>query len=325
MGGVSERRRVHVTFPPPDAIRRLLAHQPWQTSWSENPGGQPRTELLQDIAGCHAVITLLTDRVDETFLTGAGPELRVVANAAVGVDNLDLAALQRRGVVATNTPGVLDDATADLTFGLVLATARRVVEADRFIRSGDPWTWRTDLFVGWDLAGATLGIVGPGRIGLAVAHRARAFGMRVIVTPTRSHAAEVEARGLEVAPLAEVLERSDVVSLHCPLTPETHHLIGGRELDLIGPDGILINTARGPVVDETALVAALQSGALGAAGLDVHEHEPRVAPGLLDLPNVVLLPHIGSAARRTREQMARLAVDNVRAVLEGAEPLTPVR
>lgn len=313
-----------MSFPPPAAARTLLTEQAWQVTWSDTPAGQPRADLLHDVAGCEAVITLLTDRVDEEFLTAAGPQLRVVANGAVGTDNLDLAALRRHGVLATNTPAVLDDATADLAFALLLATARRVVEADRFVRSGEPWSWRTDLFVGWDLAGATLGIVGPGRIGLAVARRAEAFGMRVLATPTRSHTAEVAEHGIEVASLAEVLERSDVVSLHCPLTPDTRHLIGARELDLIGPDGILINTARGPVVDEEALVAALHEGRLGAAGLDVHEHEPRIAPGLLPLANVVLLPHIGSAARRTRERMALLAVENVRAVLEDGQPVTPV-
>jgi lactate dehydrogenase-like 2-hydroxyacid dehydrogenase len=320
-----ERPRVHLTFPPPEGVRRLLADESWDVTWSDTPAGQPRAELLRDVAGCDGVITLLTDRVDDELLAAAGPRLRVVANYAVGYDNLDLDALRRSGVVATNTPGVLDEATADVAFALILATSRRIVEADRFVRSGEPWSWRTDLLVGLDLSGgATLGIVGLGRIGLAVARRAEAFGMDVIATPTRSNAVEAERRGIEQRPLDDVLRHSDVVSLHCPLTPATHHLIGAKELAMIGPDGILVNTARGPVVDEEALTTALSDGTLGAAGLDVYEDEPRVTPGLVELANVVLLPHIGSAGRRTRERMAELAIDNVRAVLAGQPPPSPV-
>ncbi|QYJ05083.1 D-glycerate dehydrogenase [Nocardioides panacisoli] len=316
--------RVHITFPPPDGVRRRLAEEQWDLTWSDTPDGQPRSDMLADVAGCDAVITLLTDRVDEEFLDAAGPQLRVVANDAVGTDNLDLPALRRRGVAASNTPEVLDAATAEIALGLVLATSRRIAEADRFVRTGTPWQWRTDLFVGRDLAGATLGIVGLGRIGLAVAHRAAAFGMRVIATPTRSGAAEAARRGIDLLPLEELLGAADVVSLHCPLTEETRHLIGARELALIGPEGILVNTARGPVVDEQALVTALTDGTLGAAGLDVYEDEPRVPAPLRELPNVVALPHIGSAGRTTRERMAQLAVDNVRAVLGGGDPVTPV-
>lgn len=322
---MAERPRVHLTFPPPDGVRRLLDEQSWELTWSETPAGQLRAELLRDVAGCDAVITLLTDRVDAEFLAAAGGGLRVVANYAVGYDNVDLDAVRRHGAMATNTPGVLDEATADIAFSLILATARRVVEADAFVRSGEPWRWRTDLFVGLDLSsGATLGIVGLGRIGLAVARRAEAFGMEVVATPTRSNAAEADRRGIEQLPLEDVLDRSDVVSLHCPLNAETHHLIGARELAAIGPDGILVNTARGPVVDEAALTTALSDGTLGAAGLDVYEDEPRITPELLALPNVVLLPHIGSAGRRTRERMAELAIDNVRAVLAGERPPSPV-
>jgi lactate dehydrogenase-like 2-hydroxyacid dehydrogenase len=317
--------RVHLSFPPPAGVRPLLDEQSWHTTWADTPGGQSRGDLLRDAAGCAAVVTLLSDRVDAELLDAAGPSLRVVANYAVGYDNIDLAAASERGVVVSNTPGVLDEATADTTLALLLAAARRVVEADAFVRSGEPWTWRTDLFVGLDVsAGATLGIVGLGRIGLAVARRAEAFGMRVVATPTRSNAAEAERRGIEILSLDEVLHRSDVVSLHCPLTAETHHLVGPRELDLIGPEGVLVNTARGPVVDESALVEALTEGRLGAAGLDVYEHEPRVPERLRTLPNVVLLPHIGSAGRRTRERMAELAIANVAAVLAGEDPPTPV-
>lgn len=321
---MAEAPRVHLTFPPPDDVRPRLGELGWDVSWSDTPEGQPRADLLRDVTGCDAVITLLTDRVDEEFLSAAGSRLRVVANNAVGTDNLDLAAIRRHSVVATNTPDVLVDATAEVAFALILTTARRIVAADRFVRSGEPWQWRTDLYVGTDLADSTLGIVGPGRIGLAVARRAAAFGMRVIATPSRSRAEELRGLGIEVHPLEEVVTRSDVVSLHCPLTPDTRHLIGRRELDLLGPDGILVNTARGPIVDEVELVAALQAGRIGGAGLDVYEDEPRVPADLRSLDSVVLLPHIGSAGRRTRARMASLCLENVRAVLAGDTPPTAV-
>ena len=244
---------------------------------------------------------------------------------AVGHDNIDAAACAARGITVTNTPGVLDEATADLAFALLLATSRRVVEADAFVRSGEPWSWRPDLFVGLDVSsGATLGIVGLGRIGLAMARRARAFDMRIVATPSRSAGEEAARLGIETLPLPDLLVASDVVSLHCPLTPDTRHLVGAEELRLMGPGSVLVNTARGPIVDEAALAAALADGTIGAAGLDVFENEPAVHPDLLALPNVVLLPHIGSATQETRTAMAELAAANVVAVLGGGRPTTPV-
>jgi len=317
--------RVHVAFSPSDAMKMLLADLSGPVSWADSPAGQERDDLLRAVVGASGVITLLSSRVDDEFLAAAGPQLRVVANMAVGHDNIDSDACARRGVVATNTPGVLDEATADLAFALLLAAARRVVEADRFVRTGRAWTWRPDLFVGLDVSGgATLGIVGLGRIGLAVARRALAFNMTVIATPTRTGKAEAHRLGIELVALPELLRRSDVVSLHCPLTPQTRHLIGQDELAMMPRHGVLVNTARGPIVDENALVAALANGVIASAGLDVFENEPSVHPGLLELPNVITLPHIGSAGRRTRERMAALAIDNVRAVLAGKPPLTPV-
>ncbi|HJQ04120.1 MAG TPA: D-glycerate dehydrogenase [Nocardioides sp.] len=316
--------KVYVAFPPPGGVPDEIAALPWDVTIAER-SDTPRVEVLQRVAGCDAVIARLSDRVDAELLDAAGPQLKVVANFAVGFDNIDLDAARARGVRITNTPGTLDGATADLAMALVLATARRVAEGDRFIRAGRRWEWSPTFFVGLDLsAGATLGIVGLGRIGLAVARRALAFDMRVVATPTRSHAAEAAELGIDILPLDDLLRASDVVSLHCPLNAETRHLIGARELALIGPDGILVNTSRGPVVDEAALVEALRTGALGAAGLDVFEDEPSLHPGLLDLENVVLVPHIGSAAGATREAMARLAVANAAAVLDGREPPTPV-
>lgn len=292
----------------------------------EDPDRPPsRDQLLQDAAGARALLTLLTERVDEELLDAAGPQLQVVANHAVGYDNVDVAAAAARGVLVTNTPGVLDEATADLAFGLVLATARRIVEGDRFIRTGEDWIWGPQAFVGLDVsAGATLGVVGLGRIGMAVARRARAFNMRILATGSRATSDEAASLGVQPADLQSLLRESDVISLHCALTPDTHHLIGATELKEMKPTAILINTARGPIVDEQALVDALSNNVIAAAGLDVYEREPELHPGLRGLDNVVLLPHIGSAGDTTRDRMGMLAVDNVRAVLNGDPPLTPV-
>jgi lactate dehydrogenase-like 2-hydroxyacid dehydrogenase len=292
----------------------------------EDPDRPPcREQLLQGSRGALALITLLTERIDEEVLDAAGPQLRVVANCAVGYDNISVPAALSRGVIVTNTPGVLDEATADCAFGLVLATARRLAEGDRFIRSGADWIWGPQSFVGLDVsAGATLGIVGLGRIGMAVARRAAAFNMRILATGSRATSEEAAAHGVQAVDLPQLLRESDVVSLHCPLNPATHHLIGAEELAAMKPSAILVNTARGPIVDEAALVAALESGGIAAAGLDVYENEPELHPGLRVLDNVVLLPHIGSAGQATRDAMGTLAVGNVRAVLSGGEALTPV-
>ncbi|MEU0268180.1 D-glycerate dehydrogenase [Nocardioides sp. NPDC006303] len=317
--------RLHVSFRPSDRAHQALETLPGPVTCAADPSGQTRAELLSDVRGAAALVCLLTDRVDAELLDAAGPSLRIVANMAVGHDNIDVAACAARGITVTNTPGVLDEATADLAFALLLATSRRVVEADAFVRSGEPWSWRPDLFVGLDVSsGATLGIVGLGRIGLAMARRARAFDMRIVATPSRSAGEEAARLGIETLPLPDLLVTSDVVSLHCPLTPETRHLIGAEELRQMGPGSVLVNTARGPIVDEAALAAALADGTIGAAGLDVFEDEPAVHPDLLALPNVVLLPHIGSAGRATRDRMAMLAIDNARAVLAGEPAPTPV-
>jgi lactate dehydrogenase-like 2-hydroxyacid dehydrogenase len=282
-------------------------------------------ELLRDVAGARAVVSTLTERIDAAVLEAAGRQLEVLANVAVGYDNIDVAAARARGVVVTNTPGVLDAATADLTLGLVLAAARRIAEGDRFLRTGMPWVWGPRMLTGLDLsAGATLGIVGYGRIGRAVARRARAFDMRVLATPTRSELTGAERDAVEFRALPDLLADSDVVTLHCPLTPETHHLVDDAALTRMRPTALLVNTARGGIVDTDALVRALQEGRLAGAALDVFEDEPRVDPRLLTLSQVVLTPHLGSAGDRTRSAMCGLAVDNVAAVLAGRPPLTPV-
>jgi glyoxylate reductase len=282
-----------------------------------------REDLLALVEGVDVAVTMLFDRIDEELLDAAGPGLRGVSNVAVGFDNVDLAACARRGVVVTNTPGVLDDATADITFGLILAAVRRLGEGERLIRSGQSWKWGMSFMLGHDLRGARLGIIGLGGIGSRVAQRGRAFGMEIAYTSRNEspYAAELEATRLD---LDELLATSDVVSLHAPLTPQTRHLIGARELALMKPTATLVNTSRGAVVDEAALATALQEGVINAAGLDVFENEPLVLPALLELENVVLVPHLGSATVETRAAMAELAAQNAIAVAAGEEPPTPV-
>lgn len=285
----------------------------------------PRADLIALVSGADAVLTLLHDRVDEELLDAAGPQLRCVANVAVGYDNVDVGAAVRRGVVVTNTPGVLDDATADLTLALILAAARRIAEGDRLIRAGRSWAWGMDFMLGSDLRGKRLGIVGLGGIGRRVATRARAFGMEIAYHSRHPAPPQLEAElCAERMPLERLLASADVLSLHCPLSPQTHHLIGAPELEAMKPTAILINAARGPVVDERALAEALAHGQIAAAGLDVYEHEPRVEPRLLELDNVVLAPHLGSATVETRTAMAMLAARNAISVLQGQGPLTPV-
>jgi glyoxylate reductase len=285
----------------------------------------PREDLLELVAGADAVLTLLGDRVDAELLEAAGPQLRCVANVAVGYDNVDVEAAREREVVVTNTPGVLDDATADLTLALILAATRRVVEGDRLVRSGRAWNWGMHFMLGSGLQGRLLGIVGLGGIGRKVAQRARPFGMRIAYHSRHPAPAEVEAElEAERMPLERLLAEADVLSLHCPLTPETHHLIGPAELAAMKPSAVLVNAARGPVVDEGALAAALEERQIAAAGLDVYEREPHVERRLPELDNVVLSPHLGSATVETRTAMAELAARNAISVLSGQGPLTPV-
>lgn len=280
----------------------------------------PRGELLARVEGADGIVTLMSERVDDELLKAAGPQLKVVANYAVGYDNIDLEACSRHGVVATNTPDVLSDTTADMAFALLLAVARRIRSGDSLVRSGD-WTgWEPEQLLGAQVTGATLGIVGMGRIGRALARRARGFDMRLLYHNRRADPEAERELGATYAALDELLGASDFVSLHAPLTPETRHLIGGRELRAMKKTAVLINTARGPVVDETALVSALRDGTIAGAGLDVFEHEPEVHPGLLDMDNVVLTPHLGSATLETRTAMALLCSHAVLAVLAGRKP-----
>jgi glyoxylate reductase len=285
-----------------------------------------REELHEGVAGADAVITLLHDPIDAALLDAAGPQLKCIANVAVGYDNIDVAAATERGVVVTNTPGVLTDATADLAMALILMVTRRLGEGERLIRSGEPWSWHMFFLLGSSLAGKTLGVIGLGAIGKATANRARAFGMEIVYSGPRRAPEEVEANlgGARYLELDELLATADVVSIHSPLTPRTRHLIDAARLQQMRPDAYLVNTARGPIVDEAALATALAQGELAGAALDVFENEPDVHPGLIQQDNVVLIPHLGSATIETRTAMAVLAAQNALAVLRGERPPTPV-
>jgi glyoxylate reductase len=280
--------------------------------------------LARRLQHAEGLVCQLTDPVTAAVLGGA-PKLKVVSQIAVGYDNVDVAAATARGIVVTNTPGVLTESTADLTFALLLATARALPAAERFLRDGRWSRWDIDLLVGADVHGRTLGIVGLGRIGQAVARRARGFGMRVLYCSRSAAPPELAAElALQRVPLDALLKQSDFVTLHVPLLPETRHLIGIEQLSLMKREAMLVNTSRGPIVDEGALAAALEEGLLAGAGLDVFEDEPKVHPGLLALPNVVLLPHVGSATVATRTRMCTLAAENCAAVLSGRRPPNPV-
>ena len=275
-------------------------------------GGHVGLDGVDGLADADALVCLLLDRIDDAALARM-PKVRVVANCAVGVDNIDLAAAKRRGVIVTNTPDVLTEATAELAFALVLAAARRLGEGERLVRSGQ-WTgWALDQLLGVQLAGKTLGIVGYGRIGRAMARRAEGFGMRIIYTGRSGG-----------VPVDELFATADVVSLHCPLTEETKHLVNAQRLALMKPTAILVNTARGGCVDESALIDALTAGRIFGAALDVYAREPAIDPRLLGCPRLTLAPHIGSATTETRTAMAQLCADAVIAVLSGRRPTNEV-
>ncbi len=326
---------LHGTDPTPTGliyVSRLLtdrAMEHLQSLGAPNRVGaeEPpsRAEFEAGIAGASAAVITLTERVDAELLAAAGPQLKVIANVAVGFDNIDLDAAAAAGVTVTNTPGVLDRATADHTFALILAATRRITEGDRLIRAGQPWVWGPRMLVGLDIsAGATLGILGYGRIGKAVARRAQAFDMTVIAAARNRQPGTVE-EGVTFVDTPTLLANSDVITVHTPLTPGTRHLIDAAALRAMKPTSYLINTARGGIVDEAALIAALQRGEIRGAALDVFEGEPQVNPALLDAPGLVLTPHTASAGEATRDTMGILALDNAAAVLAGKPPLNPVR
>jgi glyoxylate reductase len=297
---------VLITRGVPAPVLERLAGRCRPDVW-EGDGVMPRAELLGRVAGKAGIMAMLTDRVDAELLDRAGPSLRVVANFAVGYDNLDLDACTARRVLATNTPDVVTEATADLAWALLLAAARRIAEGDRFLRAARPWIWGPEFFLGTQVHGKTLGVLGLGRIGRAVAgHR---------LAPDAEAALGVAWRELD-----DLLAEADFLSIHTGLTPATRHLIGAAELARMKPTAVLVNTARGPIVDEAALARALRDGEIGAAGLDVFEREPEVHPDLLGLDNVTIVPHLGTATVETRVAMGMTAADNLLAVLDGRRP-----
>jgi len=303
----------------PASVRKFLGKD-FRVEYHAEDRPMPRDVLLRSLANKVGLLSMITDTVDEELFLQA-PQLKMVANMAVGYNNIDVAAATRRGILVSNTPGVLTEATADLAFSLILATARRVVEGDRMVRNGDFKFWAPFLFLGREVSGKTLGIVGMGRIGQAVARRAAGFSMPVIYhsrTPLKK-SLEKTLRATGVS-FSRLLQEADFISLHVPLYPETTHLIGKREFNLMKRTAILINTSRGPVVDEKELLTALQKGRIAGAGIDVYENEPAITAGLETLSQAVLLPHVGSATLETRTRMAELAAENLRAGLLGRRP-----
>ena len=312
--------RVFVTLPLPSPGIDMLKER-FDVTMMEAEGMPPEV-LKQHVAEVNPVgiIGMVNVPITDEIMAAA-PHLRVVANYAVGYNNIDVSAATRRGVLVTNTPGVLTDATADLAFALILSVARRVVESDRFLREGKFKGWKADLLLGTDVYGRVLGIIGFGRIGQAVARRGLGFNMSILYSDARRARPEVESElRAQYVPLDELLRKADYVTIHADLNDQTRHLISERELKLMGPEHYLINAARGPIVDEKALVRALKEGWIRGAGLDVYEREPKTEPGLTDCWNAVLLPHLGSATVTARAAMAETAAKNLIAAVEGQTP-----
>jgi glyoxylate reductase len=322
---MSSRPKVFVSRIIPEDGLRPVVDACEATVW-QGDLPPPRDELLRSIEGCDGVLTLLTDRVDDEFLDRAGPQLKVVSNFAVGFDNIDVAACTARGVAVGNTPGVLTETTADLAWALLMAAARRLVEADRYVRAGSWKTWGPMLLMGPDVHGATIGIVGFGRIGQAVARRAKGFGMRIVYHDLQRVPKSVEAEfDATFMTLEGLLHESDFVSLHTVLSPETAGLMNAERFGWMKPTAVLVNTSRGPVVDSMALVDALRDGVIAAAALDVTDPEPLPADHpLVALDNCLVVPHIASASRATRGKMASMAAANLLAGIRGKRLPTPV-
>lgn len=317
--------KVVITGKIPESAVEMLKASHEVESW-DTLDQISRADLLTRAKGADALVTLLTEKVDDELLEAAGEQLQVVANVAVGYNNIDVEACEKRGVVATNTPKVLTETTADTAFGLMLNVTRRFGEGERVIRNKTPWQWGMFYMLGMGLQGKTLGIIGMGQIGIAMAKRAVAFGMSIVYTDNNELPADVATQlgGARKVDFKELLETSDVVSLHCPYMDATHHLLGEDQFKLMKKTAYVVNSARGPIVDEDALVRALDAGEIAGAGLDVFEHEPKVHDGLLGRDDVYLLPHLGSATIETRTAMAELAAQNVLKVLGGEAAVTPV-
>jgi glyoxylate reductase len=318
--------KIFITRKIPEAGIKLLQEKGYKVEISPQDGVIPREELLKKVKGTDAILSILTDKIDGEVMDAAGPQLKIVANYAVGFDNLDVTAAKQRNIILTNTPEVLTESVAEHTIALMFAIARRIVESDQFMRDGKYVGWAPMLFLGNDLVGKTLGLVGLGRIGAAVAERMYdGFKMKILYYDVRRNEELEKQYHLEYRSLEDLLKEADFISIHVPLLPTTKHLIGEPQLKIMKKTAYLINTSRGPVIDEKALVEALKTGEIKGAALDVYEEEPKMAPGLAELPNTVLTPHTASATEETRSAMSELAAKNIIAVLGGQPPLTPIK
>jgi glyoxylate reductase len=316
--------KIVVTGKIPEVALEKLKKSHEVISWGEETPIS-RDEMLKRVSGANVIVSLLTEKIDEEVLTSAGNDLKAVCNVAVGYNNIDVAACKNRNVLVTNTPGVLTDATADIAMALILMTTRRLSEGERVIRKQEPWAWGMFYMLGSSIQNQTLGILGMGQIGIATALRAKSFGMKIIYTRRNRLDEKIEKElSAQYVSLDELLQQSDIVSLHCPYSTETHHLISDAQLSKMKKTSYLINTARGPIVNEEALANALINKTIAGAGLDVYENEPKVNEKLLKLDNVVLLPHLGSATVETRTAMATTAANNALEILSGNKPLNPV-
>jgi len=316
--------KIVVTGKIPEVALEKLKKSHEVISWGEETPIS-RDEMLKRVSGANVIVSLLTEKIDEEVLTSAGNDLKAVCNVAVGYNNIDVAACKSKNVLVTNTPGVLTDATADIAMALILMTTRRLSEGERVIRNQDPWAWGMFYMLGSSIQNQTLGILGMGQIGIATALRAKSFGMKIIYTRRNRLDEKIEKElSAQYVSLDELLQQSDIVSLHCPYSTETHHLISDAQLSKMKKTSYLINTARGPIVNEEALANALINKTIAGAGLDVYENEPKVNEKLLKLDNVVLLPHLGSATVETRTAMATTAANNALEILSGNKPLNPV-
>lgn len=316
-------KKVYVSRRLPNTVMKLLGNI-CEYDCNEDDRLSTREELINAFKNYSAVITMLNDNIDADLINQAGSDLKLIANYGVGFNNIDVKAANAKGIYVSNTPDVLTDATADLAWALIFATARRVIEGDKIVRTGT-FEWAPKYMLGYDITGKTIGIIGAGRIGANLGKKAAlGFNMKVLYYGRHSSLPLEAVGGVRIS-LEELLERSDFVSIHLPLTSKTRHLIGANELSKMKPDGILINTSRGPVVDEKALADALSRHVIAGAGLDVYENEPEVTPELKTLNNVVLLPHIGTATFGTRKDMGVLVIKNIEAVFEGREPVNMVK
>ncbi|MCD6370347.1 MAG: D-glycerate dehydrogenase [Thermoplasmata archaeon] len=315
--------KVFITRKIPEDGIRILEKEGFDIEIFPEDRIPEKEEIIRGVKDADALISLLTDRIDREVIDSA-PKLKVIGNYAVGYNNIDVDYAKKKGIIVVNTPGVLTDATADLAFALILAATRRVVEGDKFVREGKFKGWAPLLLLGKDVWGATLGIVGAGRIGQAVGHRAKGFNMKIIYYDKFRRENFEKETGAEFVPLEKLLSQADIITIHVPLTQETYHLIGKREFALMKDGAILVNTSRGEVIDEEALISALKNGKIFSAALDVFENEPDIRKELLDLPNIVLTPHIGSATERTRRKMAEMVCNDVARVLRGEEPINKV-